>query len=619
MSKFRVRLFVSTALVAVLGACVTKREHYDTPDIPLPKTFQNGAAAVTDAALPRTGLKPVLPEWWRLLGSDELNGLVDRALAGNHELRIANLRALQAQARSEQAGADRLPLVTLPYSANNTAPKEGTGFRPAGAELEGRRTYQASVRASWRPDMWGEVQAQYESSDLQYWRAALARDDVQRALVANVVATYTSYLSLSDRLRIAEESETLLSGLLNSVSDRMKEGDATVIDFEQQRSAVFQVRATIPQLMQQREQARNRLATLVGTVPGTLQLEGRGLDALSTPQLAAGLPAALLLQRPDVRAVEATMLAADANIDVARARLLPQFDIGVQYGYGALHFAHLANPANLFWNGLANVTATIFDGGKRANDVAIARAVHEELVESYTQVLYGAVREAEDAQSSLASISKRLGLQQESVTAARSAWAYSRESYEAGAIDYLVLLDTERTYHARLDEFNRIRLERFLALVELFQAIGGGVDPRGTLPGSGRRPVLPPDSESGLVVGVLPPSGPPATLAPSELVDGHGKRWLAELPGVASFASVQATQRDLQARFGSQMAPGYRLLVRQQRSAWYRLFVGAFADQAAAQAFCAELRKHYMRCNAVSNASSSLEGSGKWLQLAGMK
>jgi NodT family efflux transporter outer membrane factor (OMF) lipoprotein len=609
------RLFGATALVAVLCACATKREHYDTPEIPLPPTFQKPAAPTPETAQARTTLKPVLHEWWRLLGSEELNRLVDRALAGNHDLRIANLRAVQARARSEQAGGERMPTLAIPYSANNAAPKEGIGLHPSAADLEGKRTYQASVRASWRPDLWGELQAQYESAELQYWRAALARDDVQRALVANVVATYASYLSLSDRLRIAEESETLLSGLLNSVRDRMNEGDATVIDYEQQRSAVFQVRATIPQLMQQREQARNRLANLVGTVPGALELAKRGLDTLSTPVVSAGLPTSLLLQRPDVRSVEATMLAADANIDVARARMLPQFDISAQYGYGALNFSHLLNPANLFWNGIANFTATIFDSGKRARDVEIARALHEELVETYAQTLYNAVREVEDAQSSVASISQRIGLQQESVAAARSAWTYSRESYEAGAIDYLVLLDTERTYHARLDEFNRIRLESFLALVELFQAIGGGVDHRGILPGKGRRHLPSPGSDAGIVQGVLPPSGPEATMGPTDLVDGRGKRWLAELPGTSSHSAVQAARRDLKARLPGPLAQ-VRLLVRQERGGWYRLFAGAFDDEASARSFCAELRKQYMRCEAVANDSAALAGGGKRLQLA---
>jgi NodT family efflux transporter outer membrane factor (OMF) lipoprotein len=619
------KLFSTIVLVGTLGACATKRAHYDTPEIPLPASFRHTPALAAGAAQAATPLKSVLPEWWRLLGNAELDELVNRALANNHELRVAGHRVVQAQARSAQARADKYPVVALPYSANTAAPGEGVGMRPPGGELVSKRTYQAGVRAGWRPDLWGEVQAMYESADLQLWRTILARDDVQRAVVANVVSTYASYLSLCDRIRIAEESEALLSNLLASVRERMNEGDATIIDVEQQRSAVFQVRATIPLLQQQREQARNQLAVLAGTVPRALQLGTLGLDTLSTPVVVPGLPSALLLRRPDVRTVEATMLAADANIDVARARMLPQLDISAQYGVGGFNFSQLFNPSQLFWNGLANLSATIFDHGKRAKDVAIARSVHEELTETYAMTLYNAVREVEDAQAAVDSIGKRSVLQKESVMAAQSAWTYSRESYEAGAIDYMVLLDTERTYHARLDEYNRIRLESFLALVELFQALGGGVDTSAALPGTGKRPAPPPDIEVGLVQAVLAPSGPPMTLAPAQLADGHGKRWLAELPGVASYASVLATRSDLLARFPDLMTQQRIVLARQEgqapgeagqpASSWYRIFIGAFADERASRDFCDVLKKQFMRCTALANSAPALSSGGKWLQV----
>ncbi|MES2299613.1 MAG: efflux transporter outer membrane subunit [Pseudomonadota bacterium] len=620
------RLLSASVLVGVLSACASKRAHYDTPEVALPASFRSTAKVAEDPLRHVSPLKSVLPDWWRLLDNPELNELVDRALANNHELRIAANRIEQARARADQARADRLPTLSLPYSANIAAPGEGTGLRVPGTELTSKRTYQANVRADWRPDLWGEVQAQYESADLQVWRATFARDDIQRALIANVVSTYVNYLSLCDRLRIAEESETLLSDLLSSVRIRMDSGDATIIDFEQQRAAVFQVRATIPQILLQRDQASNRLASLAGTLPAAMHLAERGLDTLSYPVVATGLPSALLLRRPDVRGVEATMLAADANIDVARARMFPSLDISAQAGVGGFQFSQLLQPASLFWSGLAGVTAIIFDGGKRNNDITIARSVHQELVETYVQTLYDAVREVEDAQASIASIAKRLTLQQESVAAASSAWSYSRESYEAGAIDYMVLLDTERTYHSRLDELNRVRLENFLAVVELFQAIGGGVDTSASLPGKGKRPAPPPEVEVGLVQSINRIESPAVTFAPTRLVDGFGKRWLAELPGLASYASVLAARRDLYARFPDLMTRQRIVLVRQdvrgadaqnhERAALYRLFVGAFPDAASSEDFCAVLKTQFMRCKALPNSASEFAASGKWMQLS---
>lgn len=621
------KLLSAGLLVGVLSACVTKRAHYDTPDVALPASFRNTAKMAEDPLRKVSPLKNVLPDWWRLLNNTELNELIDRTLANNHDLRMATNRIAQASARTRQARADQLPTFTLPYSASISAPVEGIGLLPAGGELTSRRTYQAAVRADWRPDLWGEVQAMYETAELQMWRATFARDDVQRALVANVVSLYANYLSLCDRLRIAEESESVLSGLLASVRERMNAGDATIIEFEQQRAAVFQVRATIPQLQLQRDQTKNRLASLAGTVPGAMHLSERGLDSFSYPVVTTGLPSALLLRRPDVRVMEATMQAADANIDTARARIFPQMDISTQYGVGGFAFSQLLQPARIFWSGLASITTSIFDYGKRSNEVAIARSVHEELVESYVQTLYNAVREVEDAQAGIASNTKRLQVQQESVTAALAAWTYSRESYQAGAIDYMVLLDTERNYHARLDELNRIRLEHCLALVDLFQSLGGGVDTGASLPNQGKLALVePPDVKVGLVQSVYTLDSQQTVFGPSKLVDGDGKRWLAELPGMASYGSVIALRRDLYARFPDLMTRQRIVLVRQEgrvaddlnreRASWYRMFVGTFPDADSSERFCAVLKTQFMRCNSLLNASSAFASGGKWLQLS---
>lgn len=606
----------------MLPACALKRPQYETPEVTLPAKFRNSATVAEDPSRSVSPLRNSLSEWWRLLNNSELNELVDRALANNSDLRIATNRIAQAYSRTRQAAADRLPSVSLPASANIAAPSEGIGLRADDAPLTSKRTYQVNVRADWRPDLWGEVKSMYESSELQLWRAIYARDDVQRALVANVVSVYSNYLSLCDRLRIAEESESVLSGLLASVRERMDAGDATIIDFQQQRAAVFQVRATIPQLVQQRDQAKNRLASLLGTVPGALHLSERGLQTLSYPVVSPGLPSALLLRRPDVRVMEATMLAADANIDAARARIFPQMDINAQYGVGGFSFSQLLSPAGIFWSGLANLSTVIFDYGKRSADVAIARRLHEELVESYIQTLYNAVREVEDAQVGIASTENRLRSQQVSVDAASQAWTYSRESYEAGAIDYMVLLDTERNYHARLDELNRIQLEHVLALVELFQSIGGGVDTTASI---ADKRLAPPEVNVGLVQSVQPFESPGTLFSAAKLPDSNGRQWMVELPGLVNYTSVMAARRDLYARFPDLMTRDRVVLVRQEggaadekyrdRTSWYRLFVGGFADAAATARFCAVIKSQFMRCNPVQDVATASDSQGKWLQM----
>lgn len=602
-------------------AWLTRTQPSATPQ--MQPVTANGSPATSASAsssspeVPAIPLESALDEWWRLLGSRELDALVDRALANNQDLRIAVYRVAQAEARSGQASADKAPVITVPVEVSNEAPYYGVGTVAPGSKASSKRTYKASIRGDWRADVWGELQANYESADFKLWGATFQRDDVQRTLIANVASTYVEYLSLNDRLRVARETELVLSGMVESSGQRMLAGDATIIDLEQMRTAVYAVRATIPVMELQREQALNNLAWLVGTVPGTLTLSDGGINSLTYPAVLPGVPSTLLLRRPDVRAIEAQLLVNDANVDVARTRVLPAFDLTAQVGYGSLHFSQWFQPQSLFWNAIANLSVTVFDSGKLSKEVDYARAVHEELVESYVRVIYGAVRDTENALMGVRMMGKRLQAQQKSVNAAKRAWDYSTESYSAGAIDHLVLLDTQRTYHSKLDELHQVAMNRYQSLVQLFSALGGGVRQGKTIPGKGLRPVQPIDVGSVQAAAPQVFSLDGVDFANSQQ-EGNEALWLAELPAVRESASVAATLRDLRELFPKLMVDrtllprqmGRVASADQEQAAWYRLFVAKFTDSGAAEAFCAELRSKYMRCRVVSSRSKAyLEGA----------
>ena len=530
----------------LLTGCAAKRDHYNVPVVQLPERYpkaptvtdvtnskKNAASAPCSPCLPSSpassfALSGVLAEWWHLLGSPELDGLMDRTLANNPDLRIATLRLAQSKARLFQAGADKAPVISMPAQAKIEAPYNGIGTVAPGGEIKSRKTYQASLRGDWRPDIWGERSAMYESAELQLWRATFQRDDVQRNVVANVTVSYAEYLSINDRLRVAHETDKALSEMLAAVNARLEVGDATVTEMEQQKSAVYSVRATIPVLEQQREVVLNRLASLAGAIPGALKLSDNGLDSVNFPSVLPGVPSALLLRRPDVRVVEARLLAADADIDVARTRVLPPLDLTAQVGYGSAYMSQLFQPQALFWNAIANLSATLFDSGKRSREVDFAQAVHEEMVETYIRVIYDAVREVDDSLSAIRFTGKRLEAQRMATDSAHRAWDYSQESYMAGAVDYLVVLDTERTYHRNLDDWYNVRMERYRGLIGLFSALGGGVSMGVALPGDGARPSsLTAEIDYGAILSAtVPKPNPPAGTgveinAPQNQVESH--------------------------------------------------------------------------------------------------
>lgn len=645
----------------LLAGCIAKRERYDVPLLSMPERYANAPLVgeantfMRDSASSQQtrslALSRVLAKWWRLLNNPELDGLMDRVLANNLDLRIAALRIAQTEARLKVTAAPQLPEISVPAQAKFEAPEDGVGTIGPGGKVRSRSTYQISLRGDWRPDIWGEYASMVESAEFQLLRATFQRDDVQRTVVANVAAAYLEYLSLNDRLRVARETDKVLSEMLISVADRLEGGDATITEMEQQKAAVYAVRATIPVLEQQREVVTNRMAILAGTVPGDLKLSENGLDTVTFPTVIPGVPSSFLLHRPDVRVVEARLLAADADIDVARARVLPPLDLTAQIGYGSRYFSQVFQPYSLAWNFIANLSATIFDNGKRAGEVDFARAVHEEMVETYVRVIHDALREIEDALSAIRLMGNRLEAQQIATDSSRRAWYFSQESYVAGAEDYLVVLDTERTYHRNLDDWYTVRMERYRGLINLFSALGGGV-PRegGAMPGDGDRPTplraefdvsltadldyhgvqkagakpgLPSSSQGGterlLARNVeLLHSTTPASLErvagvewSAEGLDDKEEYWLVEMAGLYDRPAVNAAWRDLRTRFPA-LTENRTVFPRQQgrvegtreeRASWYRLFIAKFPEQAQAEEFCATLRSGQLRCQAISSLS----------------
>jgi NodT family efflux transporter outer membrane factor (OMF) lipoprotein len=554
-----------------------------------------------------------------------------------------------------------MPTVNLPYSAKTGKPEGGVGSVREYEQVRARNTYLLGLQGSWRADVWGERSSLYESAEFQLQRAIFQRDDVQRTLIANVVTSYAELLALNDRLRISAESEVVLSEMLASVEMRMEKGDATIIDVEQQRAAVHSAKATVPVLEQQRVVALNRLASLLGTVPGELSISDRGLDTLKFPAVLPGVPSALLLRRPDVRVTEARLLGANADINVARARLLPPLDLTFEIGYGSFFLDRLIRPYSYAGSLAATLALTIFDHGKRKKDVAFSEAMQAEMVETYVKVIYDAVREVDDSLSSVRLMGRRVGSQQIAVDSSRRAWHSSIESYKALGVDYLVVLDTERSYQRNLDELYSARLDKYRGLINLFSALGGGVPMAGELPGDGvRPPALAQPGDYGAIVRspadvIAKPGGveartevveptvvepkvvepkivepkivepkivEPKVVMPKEVLPREVPQaspsapvvkpgvteaspedsWMIELAGLHEREKMTAIWQDIRGRFGAQMTNQMMLPRRQdgELPSRYRLFISRFPTAQAAETLCAALRENQFKCRTVS-------------------
>ena len=628
------RVALCALAIGGLSGCLAKRSFYDVPDIPIAGAFKNSPAE--EQTQPTATRKPTpssvqedaaFAEWWRFFGNDELEALINRGLANNADVRIATIRLAQAKVRSDQAAAGLLPSVSAPMLIARQAPGGYVGSVPVGSDGRAPQTsMQGSLRGDWRADIWGEQTSLLESAQLQLWRAAYERDNVQRNVTAAIASSYIEFIALNDRLRVSRETERVLSETMRATEQRVAMGDATLGDLEQQRAVIFGLRASIPTMEQQRVDAVNTLAFMVGTVPGALKLSEQGLDSLVLPGIVQGLPSSLLLRRPDVKMAEARLLSADADIDVARTRILPPLDLTTQAGYSANYLAQFFQPQQFFWTAIANLTTSIFDGGRRKGEKKYAEAVYEEMVETYARTIYQAIREVESALATVNLANKRMRAQLEAANAAKRAWDVNVKAFSLGGVDQLTLLDSERNYHRYLDEYQRYRMDHYRGYITLFQALGGGVRPAGAIPGKGRRPGA---EDAGPTIRAAVANDIAGKAKPVDGLDwkiGSGispgaaeieKFWQIELPGLYHRSTVGAAWRDLRERYPEQMAGR---MVRPRLSgkiddegeggqeAWYRLYIAKFDKESEARKFCELMLAGQERCRVVSSHADEKAG-----------
>jgi NodT family efflux transporter outer membrane factor (OMF) lipoprotein len=441
-------------------ACSTTGQSYKTPTVPLPETFRNSDVVFNSTRSEVFGKQA----WWFQYGSAELNKLIEQALVTNPDLRIANLHIDQAKIRASQAKAGGLPTLTAPMQI---------AAQGSGGTVNTQQSSQLGLQGTYRLDIWGEQRATEESAELQVARAEFARDEVQRNLVGGLVTTYIGYLSAQDSMTLAGENEVVTADILRLVEQRLALGDATSDELEQQRAALALQQATKASMENQLEDAKTALAKLVGVLVADLPLlVGQGLDALTLPSVEVDVPSALLLQRPDIRMVEARMRAANADINIARARLLPPIDLTAQAGYSGMALAQLIQPQSMFWTSVVSLAAVIFDGGRRQGDKDFAESVHEEMVETYRQIIYQSIREVESAVASLRLTRARLGAQTRSTRSALASFKIATDAYELGAADLPALLQARKNYQRSEDESQRTKAELLRAFASLSLALG---------------------------------------------------------------------------------------------------------------------------------------------------
>lgn len=454
-------------VAAALAGCVTVGPDYVAPDPAAPPAWQAEQAPGMSA----TAEEPDgLARWWATLGDPVLTRLVDQAVAGNLDLKQARARLREARARRNQAGADRFPSLDANASVNRVHSSEETG---PGATTT---LYAAGFDASWELDVFGGTRRAVEAATAGEQAGEEDLRDVLVSLLSEVALNYIELRTSQTGLAIAEQNRDAQQETYDIARWRFEAGLVTELDVEQARYNLEQTKAQIPRLQAAISEAQNRLAVLLGRMPGALNSElAPPLPIPVAPaSVAVGVPADMLRRRPDVRRAERRLAAQTAQVGVATAARYPSFSLVGTIGLESL------SSSNLFTSGArmsslgGNALWTVFDFGRLRENVNIQSALQEQALLAYESAVRTAVEDTENALVAFAKEQNRRSYLQAATEAAQRAVTLAREQYESGLLDFQTVLDAQRSLLVLQDQLALSDGAVASNLIQLYKALGGG-------------------------------------------------------------------------------------------------------------------------------------------------
>lgn len=451
-----------------LSACATRPAlPASTHGLSLPPSFMEPGTPADGA---------VAPEWWRGFGSDELSTLVERALADNPDLNIATERIRQAQAQATMAGASLFPALNLSASASQREVR-GTADSTNSSSTSSNISTLAlggSLSASYEIDLWGKNTSLARSAEFALHATRFDRDTVRLTLVGGVATAYFQLLSLRGRLTLARDNLAIAERVFRVVSARADNGAASSLDRARQQVILLGQQAAIPPLELQERQVLYALAVLVGQAPQGFASSGSTVLKLRVPNVAPGLPASLLVRRPDLASAEAQLAAAHANVAAARAALLPAISLTGSLGVASASLSGLVSSPAIALSVGAALLHPLFDAGRLQAQVDLAQSREYALVLGYRKAIWAALADVEKALAARQLWGETERLLALSLAQSERAFQLAEIRFRAGADDLIVLLDAQRTLFQSQDQLAQIRLNRLQATIDLFKALGGG-------------------------------------------------------------------------------------------------------------------------------------------------
>lgn len=460
------RKYIAILIVPIFFAGCTVGPNYKRPVANVPVTYR-GLTAEEAAKVDTASLGD--QKWWEVFQDEQLQSLIRGALQQNYDVRIAATRVLEAQAQLGITRSNQFPSVSAGAEIATQRTAKTVVF-PATEETAGELT----LSAAWELDFWGKYRRATEAARANLLASEWGRRAVIATLVSNMASAYFQLRALDLELRISVETLASRQDSLRLTQLLADGGSTSLLDVRQAEQLVFTASAEIPLLEQQIEQEENVISVLLGQNPAPVPRGRKLTEQLRSPSVPAGLPSTLLERRPDIHQAEQQLIAANAEIGVAKAAYFPDISLTGTGGFQSPALAKLfTGPAGL-WTFGPSLTQPIFTAGRLRSNVRLAEAQQQEALLSYQQTIQGAFRDVSDALIAYRKTHEFLTQQQLLAQSAQDAARLSDMRYRGGVTSYLEVLTNDTNYFTAELGLAQAQFNELQALVQLYNALGGG-------------------------------------------------------------------------------------------------------------------------------------------------
>jgi multidrug efflux system outer membrane protein len=454
--------FIILSLFLSLISCMLVGPDYKRPDIAIPSSYHQEAQ--------QNNIANNLNMWWKLYEDPMLNELMDKTLNKNTDINAAIARVEESDAYLKEIGAALLPEVDLTSQASRTK-STTTGAITYGKPI--KKDYLVRVGTSFELDFWGKLRRAKESARAEYLASQFSKDTVELTLKSLLTSNYLLLRSTDSQILALKANVKYREENLALTKKRLESGLVSAIDVHQAEAAFNNLSAQLSDLVRQREIVFNQLTVLSGDM--NLVIPELTIDILITPPTPpSGLPSSLLEARPDVREAEQMMIAANANIGVAKAALFPAISLTANFGVQSAALNNLNKSGSDIWGGGLGLSLPIFDFGRVRAKIDQATAKQKQALSYYESSVQNAFKEVNNALVSLKEYTEQENDLKLTQDAAKKAMDIASNRYKAGYSSYIEYLDAQRVYNDASIGYIQKRQLRLMASVELFKSLGGG-------------------------------------------------------------------------------------------------------------------------------------------------